>query len=988
MARSPILTSLGKVQPTHQGMGYVDVGGVSPAAFGGAIAEGLGQLGDAMVTTSIAHQGPVDAIAVQSHQLTLSELNDKTRSDMASQAGQPGYLENIKKQFIANEEIARKQTEEKFTLSGRARNAMTVDALQARGSYEGSALVHNDAARQTLVGVTAEENLDKARASSIETGDMEELRKQTSFALIAAKPTLQPDQYAAFEAAQKQKNGGALLAHLDRIQETALHPGATEEEVESVLAQGQAEMQAGVARGWIDPGKGAALLDQWEINFKTRSYHALTPEEQADHITHEQPTRAAEGMGEFGFGAQAAMAGFQKSRVAGVPGLDQMHAAILAGNIQRESGFNTGSKGDLKEPGGASYGSLQWRESRKEALFAFAEQQHKDWRDPEVQMDYLINEGELTGTAQDRAAWARFKAATTPEAANAALKGFIRYGDNSQAERLQNAKDILAGADPQGRSTGGSPRLTGIYSDLAADRQQQMIAQTQTDLAQLDTQRRSELTRIQGQNNDAFQYAIAQMTQGGPAVIPAQVTDGVDQGLINPGQGAALINKLNEVNGFTKDVQEAVGMFRAGSEFNILDPDAKKKGNMAFDYLSKGTPTEGVTGLVDDFVRQGLFPDKVRYALEQGWASQDPAALAQTMKMSEGYALSARDVLGKTDWGTELLKKSAVAGRMAEIYGTDAATKRMAGWNDPERKIDQASLEPRLKEQLKLVDFKAVLAVPGFDTSSWLGAGTPSVANAQFMDQATADMKMIYEQEFYAQHGGDPTQGGKDILVRAQTQFEQIYGLTYIGTGHGVVVGKGELTKYPAEKTYPKIESSLGGDGFNYIRENVAQHVLDTNGTLDGVTKMGLLPINENALTAGDWAYQRTAAAKPASGPVMVPTTYPRYKIQFTKTDAYGHSVVDEVPGFWMMTDEEIHQSNDYQVQQMNRVTARARGEARAAGSRKVEQRYQETREQLQNIIPEPPAPAPGVPEPARVPEAPVDETKVNPMQPSGIGPY
>ena len=63
-------------------------------------------------------------------------------------------------------------------------------------------------------------------------------------------------------------------------------------------------------------------------------------------------------------------------------------ASMMAGNVSEESGFNTGTVGDA----GTSFGLAQWHNERARSLKNYAQSQGKDWRDPNVQMDFLDRE--------------------------------------------------------------------------------------------------------------------------------------------------------------------------------------------------------------------------------------------------------------------------------------------------------------------------------------------------------------------------------------------------------------------------------------------------------------------------------------------------------------------------------------------------------------------------------------------------------------------
>jgi len=119
--------------------------------------------------------------------------------------------------------------------------------------------------------------------------------------------------------------------------------------------------------------------------------------------------------------------------------MPQMQAAVLAGNIQQES---SGDPNAFNEKEGAK-GVIQWRQDRLAKLEQFAADNGGDANSLETQLEFLVQEGESLGSGQDKAAWQEFMTATTPEAANAALKKFIRYGDESAGTRLEYANNLL-----------------------------------------------------------------------------------------------------------------------------------------------------------------------------------------------------------------------------------------------------------------------------------------------------------------------------------------------------------------------------------------------------------------------------------------------------------------------------------------------------------------------------------------------------------------
>ena len=121
-------------------------------------------------------------------------------------------------------------------------------------------------------------------------------------------------------------------------------------------------------------------------------------------------------------------------------GFNPHQAAALAGNIQQESSFNPNS---LNRREGA-HGLLQWRGSRWSALQRFAAKRGTSPNDFATQVAFIHEEltNPALGEAGTKAARA-FLGARSVSEANRALKGYIRYGDNSLGTRGRNAEAIL-----------------------------------------------------------------------------------------------------------------------------------------------------------------------------------------------------------------------------------------------------------------------------------------------------------------------------------------------------------------------------------------------------------------------------------------------------------------------------------------------------------------------------------------------------------------
>lgn len=127
-------------------------------------------------------------------------------------------------------------------------------------------------------------------------------------------------------------------------------------------------------------------------------------------------------------------------------GYSPVQAAAIAGNIQQESSGNP----TALNPGEGAFGLIQWRLDRRKALEDFARARGTTAADPYAQLDFIGHE--MRGSEARNSA--PFLAATDLPTANAALRKYIRYGDNSEGARLNYGAGFLGGEQPAAPSTG------------------------------------------------------------------------------------------------------------------------------------------------------------------------------------------------------------------------------------------------------------------------------------------------------------------------------------------------------------------------------------------------------------------------------------------------------------------------------------------------------------------------------------------------------
>jgi hypothetical protein len=149
-------------------------------------------------------------------------------------------------------------------------------------------------------------------------------------------------------------------------------------------------------------------------------------------------------------------------------GYSPAQAAALSGHIGQESGYNSAA---VNQNEGA-HGLLQWRGSRWQGLQDFAKSQGKDPTDPQTQLDYIGKE--MHGPEAKSSTG--FLAAPDVASASAALKPFIRFGDDSAGTRLANANNLFtqlngaapAAAAPVGALAGAAAAPVGTDPTAAA----------------------------------------------------------------------------------------------------------------------------------------------------------------------------------------------------------------------------------------------------------------------------------------------------------------------------------------------------------------------------------------------------------------------------------------------------------------------------------------------------------------------------------------
>jgi hypothetical protein len=138
--------------------------------------------------------------------------------------------------------------------------------------------------------------------------------------------------------------------------------------------------------------------------------------------------------------------------------------ALLMGNAQAESKFNTGALGDLNlGPGEEAHGTMQWRKERWNALQKFSEARGTPVTDPRLQGEYAAYEltrGGYQGVGK------RLQALNSMEGGQGLMKEYLGYNPKvaNEADRFATAQNWLK--RDQGIKPNAAPQYaTGLIHD-------------------------------------------------------------------------------------------------------------------------------------------------------------------------------------------------------------------------------------------------------------------------------------------------------------------------------------------------------------------------------------------------------------------------------------------------------------------------------------------------------------------------------------------
>ncbi len=152
-------------------------------------------------------------------------------------------------------------------------------------------------------------------------------------------------------------------------------------------------------------------------------------------------------------------------------GLSPVQAAALVGHDMQESSLNP----NAFNPKEGAFGIGQWRLDRLDNLKRFANDRGVPHNALDTQLDFTLHE--MRGP-EAKAGNAFFAASDLPSA-HAALKRYIRYGDDSDATRMAHASRLLGIAPPAAAPTQNAAAATvpfGMAAPAAPEAQQSQAA--------------------------------------------------------------------------------------------------------------------------------------------------------------------------------------------------------------------------------------------------------------------------------------------------------------------------------------------------------------------------------------------------------------------------------------------------------------------------------------------------------------------------------
>lgn len=311
-----------------------------------------------------------------------------------------------------------------------------------------------------------------------------------------------------------------------------------------------------------------------------------------------------------------------------IRGYSPTAAAGIVGNLGQESGFNSGSIGDK----GTSGGLAQWHGDRLAQLEQYAISQGKDWRDPQVQLDFLDKE-----VRQNPQLYASLNAAKTPgQAADIFMSEFERpAAATADAERREAiAENVsgsqvasLDGSDVTAYATPETPAVPPV-SAAAGSSIPRANAPTATAAVGGPTPQPSAVPQQLAANNPAWggiNAALPVGAAGAPSPAPmARPTPQAPAGTAAPAQGsvASIASVVGIPPNVAANIAKAVG---AAPDAPLTPQQADRAKAIVQAYLQRRGPQTPQGGQGQPSPSGPIIP---QFPLPKGFTDPQQAILA------------------------------------------------------------------------------------------------------------------------------------------------------------------------------------------------------------------------------------------------------------------------------------------------------------------------------------------------------------------------
>ncbi len=618
-------------------------------------------------------------------------------------------------------------------------------------------------------------------------------------------------------------------------------------------------------------GMGAAIIDRadmppaWKAD-RRRAWDADAAESRWQWEFKQDPRAAVDDLsGGSGMVSKAQLSGTVQERGGYAlqrfmdKGYTREQAAGIVGNLIAESGMDpSGAVGDQ----GTAFGLAQWRKERFDRLKSFANQQGKDWKDFDTQIDFIDYELKNYETS----AYQNLQNAQTVDEATAAFIGYERpkgwtannpRGGHAYKKRLSNAAAFVEG------DVSGSWTPSSEYADIPYERQQKLLSYAGREIAGQSKQTRDEL----GQQIRLDPFSVT-------------VDDIVADNRLETSDQNALIDLLDRQQGEFENENRAADRYRAGEDFNPFVSDDRKDVDRIYSQFTRDEEADGPMMAVAVTERTGIAPRPAMESIQADVRSGDPQKAYDGAALSSALLRTSPVAFEGTGGAQELTSLARNFDRMSNLgYSAEQIGNRLVEMQSPEW---AAKSELREKEARKLaLDLTESDITGGFiDNLDPLQGDVSSPEIGAIPERAPIVMQDAMElfTQAYVQTGDEAL--SKKIM---QDTMGQAYGVSK-------VFDRRVYMRFPPEKTYP----ATSDGSHDYIRSQALSEARDATGEDLADEDIALVALGGDIRTVDDIRLIK-AGVQPSPG-----VQGPRYSLVVKRVDPETEQEFYESLGvFW-----------------------------------------------------------------------------------------